>query len=197
MAAWTSLYNSAQAGTDDAGDQRRSPGAPAASAAQHGVQSRSAATEPDLDPYFGSLPDDGLGLPPEDMPAQMTPAPSPTSADMPGIPSFGGGGMPGGATMPGWGMQGGSPLPGPLPGSDDQLSPRDLDDGLPESEDDRHDRAGHEDTESPAAQPAASGPTTVTLPDGETLTAANPQLAAAIEAAAGGHQSRTPSVKRV
>ena len=31
-----------------------------------------------------------------------------------------------------------------------------------------------------------AGPTTVTLPNGETLTAANPQLAAAIEAAAGG-----------
>ena len=30
------------------------------------------------------------------------------------------------------------------------------------------------------------GPTTVTLPDGETVTAATPQLAAAIEAAVGG-----------
>ncbi len=39
---------------------------------------------------------------------------------------------------------------------------------------------GHEHAE------PASGPTTVTLPNGETLTAASPQLAAAIEAAAGG-----------
>jgi hypothetical protein len=48
------------------------------------------------------------------------------------------------------------------------------------SDDEDHDRAGHESDE------PASGPTTVTLPNGETLTAASPQLAAVIEAAAGG-----------
>ena len=48
------------------------------------------------------------------------------------------------------------------------------------SDEDDPERAGHEH-----AEPAA-GPTIATLPNGETLTAASPQLAAAIEAAANG-----------
>jgi hypothetical protein len=195
MAAWTSLYVSTEPGSDDADDQRRSAGASADSPAQQAVQSHSAATEPELDPYFDSLPDDDPGLLPEDMPAQTTSAPAPSTAGIPGIPSFGGEGLPGGATMPGWGTPGGLPLPGPLAGGDGQLSPRDLDDELsesddpedrPPSDDDAHGRAGHEDTEPAATQPAEPGPTTVTLPDGETLTAPSPQLAAAIESAASG-----------
>ena len=84
-------------------------------------------------------------------------------------------------------MPGGFPLAG-FPCLD-ELSPADFDDRRPESDDpenrlvsdeEDHDRAGHESGE------PASGPTTVTLPNGETLTAASPQLAAAIEAAAGG-----------
>ena len=194
MAAWTSLYNSAKPGTDDAEDRRGSTGAPANSATGSVGQSQPAATEAGLDPYFDSLPADDPGFLSEDMPAQSPSSPTPTTADMPSVPSFGGGGMPGGAAMPGWAMPGGFPLPGPLPGSDDQRSPKDLDDALPESDptDERSsDQEGdgpadHDDTEPAAAQPPASGPTTVTLPDGETLTAASPQLAAAIEAAAGG-----------
>src|ERR1700678_2413307 len=58
MAAWTSLYVSTEPGSDDADDQRRSAGASADSPAQQAVQSHSAATEPELDPYFDSLPDD-------------------------------------------------------------------------------------------------------------------------------------------
>jgi hypothetical protein len=105
---------------------------------------------------------------------------------MPGIPSFGGGGLPSGAGM---GMPAGFPLTGPVPGSAEQLSPADLEDARhqsddPEdrlvSDDDDHDRAGQQHTE------PASGPTTATLPNGDTLTAASPQLAAAIEAAADG-----------
>jgi hypothetical protein len=179
MAAWTSLYNSTQSGADATDDQRRPAGPEPAASAPNAVQSQSAATESDLDPNFDAPPEDDLGSPPEEMPA-------PAAGGTPSIPSFGGGGLPGGA---GWGMPGGLALPGPLPSGDEQLSPKDLDDARlksdePEdrlvSDEDDPERAGHEHAE------PATGPTTATLPNGETLTAASPQLAAAIEAAASG-----------
>jgi len=179
MAAWTSLYNSTQSGADATDDRRRPAGPEPAASAPHAVQSQSAATESDLNPNFDAPPEDDLGSPPEEMPA-------PTAEGTPSIPSFGGGGLPGGA---GWGMPGGLALPGPLPSGDEQLSPKDLDDARlksdePEdrlvSDEDDPERAGHEHAE------PATGPTTATLPNGETLTAASPQLAAAIEAAASG-----------
>jgi Domain of unknown function (DUF4226) len=184
MAAWTSLYNSAQPGTD-ATDEKRPPAGPEPAApGPNAAQSRPPATEPDPDPYFGALPGDDLGVPPEDTPTQASPVP--TAEATPSMPSFGGGGLPGGA---GWGMPGGLALPGPLPSGDEQLSPKDLDDARlrsDEAEDrlvsdqDDPERAGDEHAE------PATGPTTATLPNGETLTAASPQLAAAIEAAASG-----------
>ena len=183
MAAWTSLYNSAQPAADAAEDQRR----PAAAEVpgQPVTQSPTAAPAFDLGPYLDPPLDEGLGLPPEDTPAQTAPAHAPASADSPAIPAFGGAGMPSGSTMPGWGMPAGFPPPnGAMPESDDpENDPRSEDghDGADQA--DHADHADHEDTEA-AAPPA--GPTTVTLPDGETLTAASPQLAAAIEAAAGG-----------
>jgi hypothetical protein len=179
MAAWTSLYNSTQSGADANDDQRRPAGPEPAASAPQAVQSQPAATESDLDPNFDAPPEDDLGSPPEEMPA-------PPAGETPSIPSFGGGGLPGGA---GWGMPGGLALPGPLPSGDEQLSPKDLDDARlksdePEdrlvSDEDDPERAGHEHAE------PATGPTTATLPNGETLTAASPQLAAAIEAAASG-----------
>jgi hypothetical protein len=179
MAAWTSLYNSTQPDADVTDDQRRPVGPEPAASAPHAVQSQPAATESDLDPNFDALPEDDLSPPPEEMP-------SPTARGTPSIPAFGGGGLPGGA---GWGMPGGLALPGPLPSGDEQLSPKDLDDARlrfdePEdrlvSDEDDPERAGHEHAE------PATGPTTATLPNGETLTAASPQLAAAIEAAASG-----------
>jgi hypothetical protein len=179
MAAWTSLYNSTQPDANATDDQRRPVGSEPPASAPHAVQSQPAATESDLDPNFDALPEGDLGPPPEEMPA-------PTAAGTSSIPSFGGGGLPGGA---GWGMPGGLALPGPLPSGDEQLSPKDLDDARlksdePEdrlvSDEDDPERAGHEHGEPPA------GPTTATLPNGETLTAASPQLAAAIEAAASG-----------
>jgi hypothetical protein len=96
--------------------------------------------------------------------------------------------------MPSLAMPSGFPLPGPLQGAADKVSPKDLDDLLLDSDDpedqassakDGDERAEHHDAESAATQPPA-GPTNVTLPTGETVTAANPQLAAAIKAAAGG-----------
>jgi hypothetical protein len=179
MAAWTSLYNSTRPGADATDDQRPPAGSEPAASAPHAVQSQPAATESDLDPNYDALPEDDLGPPPGEMPA-------PAAAGTSSIPSFGGGGLPGGA---GWGMPGGLSLPGPLPSGDEQLSPKDLDDARmksdePEdrlvSDEDDCERAGHEDAE------PATGPTTATLPNGETLTAASPQLAAAIEAAASG-----------
>jgi hypothetical protein len=89
-------------------------------------------------------------------------------------------------------VPGGFPLPGPLQGSDDERPSKNLSDTLlkagdlddePSADNDGDEQADHRAAES-TAPPA--GPTTVTLPNGETVTAANPQLAAAIKAAAGG-----------
>jgi hypothetical protein len=184
MAAWTSLYNSSQAGTDasDSSDDRHPPtAAPTSASIPPTVQTQAPATESDLDPYADTFPEEELGSAPEAAPGQV--APTPAAAGMPSIPSLGGGGLPSGG---GFGVPGGFPLGGSLP---EELSPADpggasLESDDPEnrlvSDDEDHDRAGHESGE------PASGPTTVTLPNGETLTAASPQLAAAIEAAAGG-----------
>jgi hypothetical protein len=94
--------------------------------------------------------------------------------------------------MPGLAVPGGFSLPGPLPGGDDERAAQDLDAlgsddpaDRPSSDEDDDEHARHHDTE-PAVPPAASGPTVVTLPNGETVTAASPQLAAAIKAAADG-----------
>jgi hypothetical protein len=179
MAAWTSLYNSTQPDADATDDQRRPVGSEPAASAPYAVQSQPAATESDLDPNLDALPEDDLGPPPEEMPAS-------TAGGTSSLPSFGGGGLPGGA---GWGMPGGLTLPGPLPSGDEQLSPKDLDDARLRSDEpqdrlvsgeDDPERAGNEHSE------PATGPTIATLPNGETLTAASPQLAAAIEAAASG-----------
>ena len=187
MAAWTSLYNLhnlAKPETSDADEHRRSP-------AENTDQSPPAA----VNPYLDSLPVDDSGLLPEDMAAENSSAPTPMTPVTPSIPSYGGGGFPGGGAMPGMAVPGGFPLPGPLQDADGERSPKDLDDalleagdpdGTPSADKDGDDQADHRDAESTAAQPPASGPTTVTLPDGETVTAANPQLAAAIKAAAGG-----------
>lgn len=178
LAAWTSLYNSAKPATDEGQDHA---GAPTSNV----DQSRPAATETGLDPYFGVPPaDDPAGMP-DGTPAQNPTQPAPMT---PAVPSFGGGGLPGG-----WAMPGGPPLSAALPGNDDQRSRGDLDDALPEPKDpadtwpsDRDDSPTDQHTEAAAAETPATGPTTVTLPNGDTVTAANPQLAAAIEAAAGG-----------
>ncbi len=81
-------------------------------------------------------------------------------------------------------MPAGLPLPTSSPladeEADDMRPPTDDSEDRLVSDEDDPERSGHEHTE------PAAGPTTVTLPNGETLTAANPQLAAAIEAAAGG-----------
>jgi Domain of unknown function (DUF4226) len=178
MAAWTSLYNLdnlAKPATGDADAGSAGPSPPSA-------------TDTGMDHYLDSLPADEPGLVPEDMPAQTPSAASPLPPAMPSIPPFGGGGM------PGVGMPGGLPLPG---AGDERSpnSPKDIDDALLDADDpedrpaadkDGDGQPGHREAEPAAEQPPATGPTTVTLPDGESVTAANPQLAAAIKAAAGG-----------
>lgn len=195
MAAWMALYNldnSTKRGSGDADEQQRSTGTPAGAAPESTTGSPSATADPGLDPYLDSLPVDDSGLLPADIPPQTPSAATPTTPVMPSIPSFGGGGFPGGEAMPGSAVPGGFPLSGPLQGSNDEPSSKDLSDALlkaddpddePSADDDGDERADHRDAES-TAPPA--GPTTVTLPNGETVTAANPQLAAAIKAAAAG-----------
>jgi hypothetical protein len=194
MAAWTSLYNASKTGPGDP-----SEGRPARAAAPSRSAEPSALPDAGLDPYLDSLLVDDPGFLAGDPPPQIPSAPMPTVPAMPGIPNFGAGMMPGGgavpSSMPGWGMPGGFPLPGLL-GTENERSPRDLDDALLTGEDPKdepsqdgpdgnppdHDAVKPE--EAPELPPA--GPTTVTLPNGDTVTAASPQLAAAIKAAAGG-----------
>ena len=194
MAAWTSLYNSSKPEMGGADKSRQSTGWPTGSAADSTGQSGPAAADTGLAPYLDSLPADDSGFLTEDVPAQIPSSPPPMTPTIPSIPAFGGGGIPGGGAMPSLAMPSGFPLPGPLQGAADKGSPKDLDDALLDSDDpedqassakDDDERAEHHDAESAATQPPA-GPTNVTLPTGETVTAANPQLAAAIKAAAGG-----------
>jgi hypothetical protein len=198
MAAWTSLYNSAKVGENDTDGRHPSTGGLAGLPVEGAGQKYPAAPDTGMDPYLDSLLTDDPGLLPEDMPASASPASA--SAAPPSVPSLGGGAIPGGAAMPGWATPSGFPLPGqlqsgPLQGADNQRLPRDLDDALLQSNDsdDRpscgrraDDEAYGATAESTGADPAESGPTAVTLPNGEMVTAASPQLAAAIKAAADG-----------
>jgi hypothetical protein len=178
MAAWTSLYESAKPQAD-ADDHRRSADVSAGPAAE----TPPTAADTAADPYLDALPDEDPGLLAQDAPAQTPSTPPPMSPAPPSIPSFGGGGVP--AALP---------LPGPLPGGDAARSPNAYDEALPDTEpdddppadEDGEEQTDHHDDEPTEGQPPSTGPTTVSLPNGETVTAANPQLAAAIKAAASG-----------
>jgi uncharacterized protein DUF4226 len=199
MAAWTSLYNSAKPGGSDVGERHSSTDGLADSPAEVASQSRPVAPDAGIDPYVDSLLPDDPGLLPEDMPVQVSPAPAPMTPATSSTPSFGGGAIPGGGAMPGatpgWAMPSGFPLTGPPQRTDDEGLPRNLDDALLQSNDPEaesasdkqsEDQAHHVAAEPTGAEPAPSGPTTVTLPTGETVTAASPQLAAVIKTAAEG-----------
>jgi Domain of unknown function (DUF4226) len=194
MAAWTSLYDASKTDPDD-----HPPAAAVPVAAPVESTTRQPADDPETgwDPLLDSMLADDPGLPAGDSPGQApgggATAPAvPTTPAMPPIPSFGA------APIPGLGGPGGLPLPGlqqsgrtdpalrdvddeDLPGSHD-ADPGDLPDDHKDDEDKAHEVDGSADK--PESLPA--GPTTVTLPDGDTVTAASPQLAAAIEAAVGG-----------
>ncbi|MEE6136167.1 DUF4226 domain-containing protein [Mycobacterium sp. 050128] len=187
MAAWTSLYDASKSVPSVAGETR-----PASVASPVRAADPAAAGD---DPLLDSLLADDPGLLTGDSgpgPAESAP-PSAMPSAMPGIPNLGLGSAPGPGSMGGWGTPGGLPLPGRAEGSESDPALAGLDDEDPDANPTDHeldDPDEHKDDEHGAevstAESAPAGPTTVTLPDGDTVTAASPQLAAAIEAAVGG-----------
>jgi hypothetical protein len=198
MAAWSSLYNSSGPDESDGSERCPSTGGSTSSPTESVGKGRPPA-DAGIDPYLDSLSPDDPDLLSEDMPAQTSPAFTPAPLAMPGIPSFGGGAMPGGGAVPtgapGWAIPSGLSLPGELQGPDDERPPLGLDERGPRFDDPQDesssgkegdDQADHQPAEPMAAEPLPSGPTAVTLPNGDTVIAANPQLAAAIKASADG-----------
>lgn len=202
MAAWTSLYNSSKGDRSDS--SRRGPASrvDAASLSPADGMEPPLLSDAAMDPYLDSLLASDPGLLPGDVSATGLPAPTPA---VPSIPGLGWGAMPSGAAIPGSipGGAGGFPLSALLPGNMQERSPDGLDDvpltledlaskDQPSSDDsDEYNepdvsQTDEADQSSAAPGPQAAGPTTVMLSDGETVTAASPQLAAAIKAAAGG-----------
>jgi hypothetical protein len=205
MAAWTSLYDASKGGP---GDSREAPAAATSAPVRGATQQSTDIADPGSDPLLDSLLGDDPGLLAGDSAAPYSTSGStapatPTAPVMPSIPNFGAGPIPGLGTAPGslagWSGPGGLPLAGLQERTDPAV--RGLDDeGLLGSDDrDPTDRASskeagnhnededrEEDASADGREPQPAGPTTVTLPDGETVTAASPQLAAAIKAAAGG-----------
>lgn len=198
MAAWTSLYDASKA---EAGEQPQAA-VPVADAAMAGASDDpDAEWDPLLDSMFGD--DDGLmsGDVPSPDPAAagvaMPPVPQQPMATA--MPTFGGGSLPGlgsvPASMAGWERPGGLPPTGLQGGDGTDPALKDLaDEELPDAEEQdpgAHDGTngagdGTDDQQGVSSDEPAAGPTPVTLPDGETVTAASPQLAAAIKAAVGG-----------
>lgn len=194
MAAWTSLYNASKNTSEPSAGSRPGP-APMSPGGRGGDPQPgppSAPSDPLLDPLL--LDDPGA------VPA-VTPAPAP-GTPAPSTASPAGGAAPAGASTPALGAPGGLALPN-LPNLSTGgagRDPRSLGDGLfddhpvdrePPDKDEhgnRDDDERDDEQRDPAAGPPEppSGPTTVTLPTGETVTAASPQLAAVIKAAAAG-----------
>ncbi|MEM6106532.1 DUF4226 domain-containing protein [Mycobacterium sp. 050272] len=186
MAAWTSLYDASKSVPSGAGETRPASVASPARAADP--------VDAGDDPLLDSLLADDPGLlTGESGPgtAESSPAPAMPSAT-PGIPNLGLGSAPGPGSMGGWGTPGGMPLPWRQEGSESDRAAAGLDedpdadsaDHQSDEADERTDDEHGEDVSTPESPGA--GPTTVTLPDGDTVTAASPRLAAAIEAAVGG-----------
>jgi Domain of unknown function (DUF4226) len=197
MAAWTSLYDASKSATNGSGDRPSAapdPAAPAGGTDRQPVDDADAGWDPFLDPTFDDTPGVMAGDSSGQVPAQgAMQAATPTAPAMP--PNFSAGPTPGLGAAPGpaagWG---GLPLSGLQEGSrtdpalrdpDDEASTRSRDaesDGPPdEVANDKHD----DETPGDKAE-SHPEPTTVTLPDGETVTAASPQLAGVIEAAVAG-----------
>jgi hypothetical protein len=180
MAAWTSLYDASKNELAVPGQRGPAPAAPSQQAASPDAAA---------DPYLDSLLDDpGLladGLPPQ---APTAAPPAPAMPIVPSIPSLGGGSLPGGfsgfpgpGSAPGWNSEGGLPLSRMFDRADPE--PTDADEAGNRKDTEAVEPSG-ENPEPPPTGP--TGPTVVTLPDGETVTAGSPQLAAAIKAAVDG-----------
>lgn len=191
MAAWTSLYDASK-GDRDASTEH--PTAATAGVAGQPTDDLDTEWDPLLDSLLGDdVPGDdpGWGPGPGAAPVLAPPA-------APTMPSLGAGALPGLGGFPaagaGWAPAGGLPSGGALggDGTDPALedvadeSPAGAGDSGPTEADGDHPGTPGED-ENSARDPAPPvGPTPVTLPDGETVTAASPQLAAAIKAAVAG-----------
>jgi len=183
MAAWTSLYNASK--NEAAVPGQRAPAPPSNTPAVGPSQQTSDPIEDsDLDALLaapGLFADDS---PAQDPGAAAPPPPQamPTAPMIPSIPSFGGGslpgGFPGGSPAPAWNSEGALPLSKLLDHPDPDATDAD------EAGDHKDDVATESAGENADAPPL--GPTTITLPDGETVTAGSPQLAAVIKAAVGG-----------
>lgn len=199
--AWTALYESAKSGvTPTAAPTVTAPARPASASDSvlpaYGADTAVAAGDPALDQLLG----DDLG-PDVGWPGTAGTAPPAALPMMSGLPQLGGG-----SPAPGGGIGGG--LPGALAGPRMDETPAEswptrpsggtsledllreeglLDDpetSTPEASD-VDDEVGSEGGPSPD-QPAPAGPTEVHLPNGDTVTVANPQIAKVIEAAVGG-----------
>lgn len=205
MAAWTSLYDASKGDRGDADD--RGP----ASVGSGGAPARGAGQQPELptraepDCLLDSLLLEDPGLLADDLQVPGgTSAAIPSASSTPSLPNLGGATMPGGgatpALVPGVSAPGGLPLSGLLRGVGDEPELTDFDERGQEvrdpadyehsnEPDERRadDREGaDEDAGLGKSESPPQAPTTVTLPNGETVTAASPQLAAAIKAAANG-----------
>lgn len=209
MAAWTSLYDASKGDRGDADD--RGP----ASVGSGGAPARGAGQQPELptraepDCLLDSLLLEDPGLLADDLQVPGgTSAAIPSASSTPSLPNLGGATMPGGgatpALVPGVSAPGGLPLSGLLRGVGDEPELTDFDERGQEvrdpadyehsnEPDERRadDREGaDEDAGLGKSESPPQAPTTVTLPNGETVTAASPQLAAAIKAAASGTDRR-------
>ncbi|OBF57228.1 hypothetical protein A5756_09625 [Mycobacterium sp. 852002-53434_SCH5985345] len=185
MAAWTSLYDASK-GQPSSPDERP----PAQTVGADAATTEDSEWDPLLDSLFaddpGATDDPSGGAVPEVASAPAAPM-APVLPPMPnfgsGLPSFGA--TPAGLPLPN--LQGDDTADPALQGLDDEGVPDSEDDSDPKTEA-SSDQPG--DTDGDAAtlegESPPAGPTTVTLPDGETFTAASPQLAAAIKAAVGG-----------
>lgn len=164
------------------------------------TESRTAPTvvahEPDAAPAAAPVPSDPLDDPlldpllaedpgppaPQPAPASA-PAAAPMPAAMPTLPGFGGGGgLPAGSPAAPLSLP--EPLATPLRGPQDDVTPDEL--LAEEPADPEIDPVDEITDEADTAPAAAEDSTLVHLPDGQTITAPTPQLAAAITAAVAG-----------
>ena len=202
MAALTALYNASQAGQPHPAERDAPPAVSAAAPSGNDSTEQPVTPDTEMDPYLDAMlagdPESlAAGAPGQPL-ASVPPPAMPAMPTLGGIPTVGGAGMPGGGAMPGWSMPSGSSIPTLLQDSGKRRSQEGVDDAALPSDDpackdppspDDGDGGNTDDdaAETPASpESSAPGPTTVRLPNGETVTAASPELAAAIEAAVGG-----------
>ncbi|WP_396924753.1 DUF4226 domain-containing protein [Mycolicibacterium sp.] len=189
-AALASLYVGATPETTSEPDRKSpEPRATQSSPPEQSVPSEPLAMPADLgpDPFADALLPDDFAAPPGDPAPPAQPLTAPMIPPMTGIPAMGGGsagGVPAGAAPVPASLD--TPTPARLPSGDssdllDEPLPDEQSDAvLPEPDDEEDTAAGEPDA------PPADEPTVVNLPNGETVTAPTPQLAAAITAAVGG-----------